>query len=216
MIAVAGASRHATVVAEDQEVVEHRSIPLAAVVAVKLYEPKFSPVIVTDEPPDVAAFLPPTALTAGPSNVNRLSALVPTAALTVTFEYCTLRVEGVPSKHAAVVADVHAVVPHTPSMMANAVTVKEYEPKFSPLIVTDAPPDVTAFATLTTSELNAGASNVKAFEDLVPTVALTVSFALDAIPVVAVAGAQATVVPDVHAVVEQSAVAAANAEGVKS
>ena len=73
-IAVAATSRHATVVAEDQEVVEHRSMPLAAAVAVKLYGPKFSPVIVTDEPPDVAPFLPPTAPTTGLSNVNCLVA----------------------------------------------------------------------------------------------------------------------------------------------
>ena len=86
IIAVGATSRHATVVAEDQEAVEHRSIPFAAVVAVKLYEPKFSPVIVTDEPPDVAPFKPASALTTGPSNVNRLAALVPTAAPTVTFE----------------------------------------------------------------------------------------------------------------------------------
>ena len=86
IIAVVAASRHATVVAEDQEVVEHRSMPLAAVVAVRLYDPKFSPVIVTDEPPDVAPFVPPIALTAGPSNVSRLAALVPTTAPTVTFE----------------------------------------------------------------------------------------------------------------------------------
>ena len=86
MIAVVAVSRHATVVAEDQEAVEHRSMLLAVAVAVKLYDPKFSPVIVTDEPPDVALFKPPNALTTGPSNVNRLAALVPTAALTVTFE----------------------------------------------------------------------------------------------------------------------------------
>ena len=43
-----------------------------------------------------------------------------------------------------VVADVHVVVPHAASMMAYAVAVKEYEPKLSPLIVTDAPPDVAA------------------------------------------------------------------------
>ena len=49
------------------------------------------------------------------------------------------------SKHAVVVADVHVVVPHAPSMMAYAVAVKEYEPKFSPLIVTDAPPEVPPF-----------------------------------------------------------------------
>jgi hypothetical protein len=55
------------------------------------------------------------------------------------------------SKHAVVVDDVHVVVPHAPSMMAYAVAVKEYEPKFSPLIVTDAPPDVPAFAMPTTS-----------------------------------------------------------------
>ena len=34
----------------------------------------FSPVIVTDEPPDVVPFLPPTAFTTGPSNVNCLVA----------------------------------------------------------------------------------------------------------------------------------------------
>ena len=85
-IAVGTTSRHLTVVAEDQEAVEHRSMPLAAAVAVKLYGPKFSPVIVTDEPPDVAPFLPPRALTTGPSNVNRLAALVPTMAPIVTFE----------------------------------------------------------------------------------------------------------------------------------
>lgn len=73
-------------VADDQEAVEQRSMPFAAVVAVKLYEPKFSPVIVTDEPPDVAPFKPFTALTTGPSNVNRLAALVPTTAPTVTVE----------------------------------------------------------------------------------------------------------------------------------
>ena len=50
-------------------------MPLAVVVAVKLCDPKFSPVIVTDEPPDVAPFLPPTALTTGPSNVICLVAL---------------------------------------------------------------------------------------------------------------------------------------------
>jgi hypothetical protein len=86
IIAVGATSRHATVVADDQEAVEHRSMPFAAVVAVKLYEPKFSPVIVTDEPPDVAPFKPLSALTTGPSNVNRLAALVPIAIPTVTFE----------------------------------------------------------------------------------------------------------------------------------
>ena len=53
------------------------------------------------------------------------------------------------SKHAAVVADVHDVVLHASSIMAYAVAVKEYEPKLSPLIATDAPPDVPAFATPT-------------------------------------------------------------------
>ena len=50
-----------------------------------------------------------------------------------------------------VVADVHVVVPHTPSMTAYADAVKEYEPKFSPQIVTDPPPDVPPFVTRTTS-----------------------------------------------------------------
>ena len=58
-------------VADDQEAVEHRSMPFAAVVAVKLYEPKFSPVIVTDEPPDVAPFKPASALTVGPAEQSQ-------------------------------------------------------------------------------------------------------------------------------------------------
>ena len=136
---------HVTVVLEDHAVVMHRSSPVALAVGVKLFAPKFNPEIVTDVPPDVPPFIEKCWLTVGASNVNRLLARVPTTAPTVTTESCTVGDVGVLGRHAVVVADVHAVVAHAPPMMAWPVGVKEYQPKFSPLIVTDTPPDVAPF-----------------------------------------------------------------------
>ena len=48
--------RHSTVVPDVQDAVPHMSTPVAEVDGVKLYAPKFSPEIVTVEPPVLAAF----------------------------------------------------------------------------------------------------------------------------------------------------------------
>jgi hypothetical protein len=49
--------KHCSVVADDHDAVEHRSTPVAEAVAVKLYEPKLSPLIVTVDPPLSAPLL---------------------------------------------------------------------------------------------------------------------------------------------------------------
>ena len=79
-----------------------------------------------------------------PSKVNTLEAFVPTTAPTVTFEYDVLSVFGALSRHCAVVAEDHDVVPQSTSLTACPVGVKPYTPKLSPEIVTVAPPDVAA------------------------------------------------------------------------
>ena len=78
-----------------------------------------------------------------PSKVNALEPFVPTTAPTVTFEYDMLLV-GALSRHCAVVAEDHDVVPQSTSLTACPVGVKPYTPKLSPEIVTVAPPDVAA------------------------------------------------------------------------
>ena len=79
-----------------------------------------------------------------PSKVNTLEAFVPTTAPTVTFEYDVLSVVGALSRHCTVVAEDQDVVPQSTSATACPVGVKPYTPKFSPEIVTVAPPDVAA------------------------------------------------------------------------
>ena len=80
-----------------------------------------------------------------PSKVNALEAFVPTTAPTVIFEYDMLLV-GALSRHCAVVAEDQDVVPQSTSATACPVGVKAYTPKFSPEIVTVAPPDVAALS----------------------------------------------------------------------
>jgi hypothetical protein len=58
------------VVADDQLTVLHRSTPFTDALAVKLYAPKFSPEIVTVDPPDVAPFSTWYALATGASKLN--------------------------------------------------------------------------------------------------------------------------------------------------
>jgi hypothetical protein len=77
--------------------------------------------------------------------VNAFVALVPTTAPTVTFEYEVISVVAALSVHATVVSDDHDVVPQSASKATFAVAVKPYEPKFSPVIVTIAPPDAAPF-----------------------------------------------------------------------
>jgi len=84
------------------------------------------------------------ALATGASKVNTLEAFVPTTAPTVTFEYDVISVVGALSRHCAVVAEDQDVVPQSTSTTACPVGVKPYTPKFSPEIVTVAPPDVAA------------------------------------------------------------------------
>ena len=62
---MAAITRHSTVVPDVQDAVPHMSTPVAEVDAVKLYAPKFSPEIVTVEPPDLAAFSGVYALATG-------------------------------------------------------------------------------------------------------------------------------------------------------
>ena len=57
--------RHSTVVPDVQDAVPHMSTPVAKSDGVKLYAPKFSPEIVTVEPPDLAAFSGVYALATG-------------------------------------------------------------------------------------------------------------------------------------------------------
>jgi hypothetical protein len=113
-------------------------------VGVKLYAPKFSPLIVTVPDPERIVFFGAGALNTGASKVNTLVAFVPTTAPTDTFEYDVLSDVGVLSRHCAVVAEDHDVVPQSTSLTACPVGVKPYTPKLSPEIVTVAPPDVAA------------------------------------------------------------------------
>jgi hypothetical protein len=116
-------------------------------VGVKLYAPKFRPLIVTVPDPERSVFFGAAALNTGASNVNAFVAFVPTTAPTVTFEYEVVSVVAALSVHATVVADDHDVVPQSASKATFAVAVKPYEPKFSPVIVTIAPPDAAPFHT---------------------------------------------------------------------
>ena len=62
---VAALSVHATVVADDHDVVAHARPKAAFAVAVNPYEPKFSPVVVTIVPPDFTPFDRPSQLPTG-------------------------------------------------------------------------------------------------------------------------------------------------------
>ena len=86
---------------------------------------------------------------------------VPTTPLTLT----AVRTPAVPpyacGAHATVVADVHALLPHTSAAVSEAVTVGPTTPKLSPLIVTLPPPLGAAFAeTVLTTMLTTGAASV--------------------------------------------------------
>ena len=111
---VTTASRQATDVPDVHEAVPHKISPEWATVGVKLYAPKFNPLIVTDSSPEPIVFFGCKVLKTGaaqtnhhpipaqlthnstqltkavvlilaPSNVNGFVALVPTIAFTVTF-----------------------------------------------------------------------------------------------------------------------------------
>jgi hypothetical protein len=121
--------RHCSVVADNHDAVEHRSTPIAEAVAVKLYEPKLSPLIVTVDPPLSAPLLRTSSskdvLATGESKVKAVTALVPTTSPTVTLVYAGLRLlAGPPIRHWAVVTEVHAEVVHCASRIATAVGVK--------------------------------------------------------------------------------------------
>jgi hypothetical protein len=138
---------------------------------------------------------------------------VPTIALTVSFALDTIPVVAVAGAQATVVPDVHAVVPQSAVPTASAVGVKLYAPKLSPEIVTD-PPAVLG-ALIGIPPLTAGASNVKLFDALVPTTALTVTFVNEAVSVVGALSMHAVLVSDVHEVVAQTSSTTATAVGVK-
>ena len=106
--------------------------------------------------------------------MNAAEALVPTVALTVIFALGTAPVVEVAGAQATIVPDVHAVVAQGAVPTAIAVGVKLYAPKLSPKIVTD--PLAELGALIGTPALTDGASNVKLFDALVPTTALTVIF----------------------------------------
>ena len=96
---------------------------------------------------------------------------------------------------------------------ASAVGVKLYAPKLSPEIVTDPPAELGALIGI--PPLTAGASNVKLFDALVPTTALTVTFVNEAVSVVGALNMQATVVVEDHELVAQTSSTTATAVGVK-
>ena len=61
--------------------------------------------------------------------------------------------------HATVVADVHALLPHTSAVVSEAVAVGPTTPKLSPLIVTVPPPLGTALAEVDEVVLTTGAAS---------------------------------------------------------
>jgi hypothetical protein len=134
-------------------------------------------------------------------------------ALTVSFALDTTPVVAVGGAQATVVPDVHAVVPQSAVPTASAVGVKLYAPKLSPEIVTDLPAVLGALIGI--PPLTAGASNVKLFDALVPTTALTVTFVNEAVSVVGALTLQATVVVEDHELVAQTSSTTATAVGVK-
>jgi hypothetical protein len=138
---------------------------------------------------------------------------VPTIALTVSFALDTAPVVAVAGAQATVVPDVHAVVAQSAVPTASAVGVKLYAPKLSPEIVTDPPPELGALSGI--PPLTAGASNVKLFDALVPTTALTVTFVNEAVSVIGALTMHSVLVFDVHEVVPQTASTTAMAVGVK-
>ncbi len=85
------------------------------------------------------------------SKLNR-PVSVPTIALTLTVVLLTNEPPYAAGPHATVVADVHALLPHTSAAASVAVGVGLEMPKLSPLIVTVPPPlgTVLAAAVLTT------------------------------------------------------------------
>jgi hypothetical protein len=129
-VSVSGATiEHCTVVCDDHDTVEHKSTPSAEALAVKLYEPKLSPLIVTVDPPlsgpPLATSSSKDVLTTGASKVKEMGPLVPTTAPTVTLVYAGVRLlKDVPIRHCVVVADVHAEVLHSASRIAASVGVK--------------------------------------------------------------------------------------------
>ena len=147
-VPVSAAMPHATVVADVHAVVLHTPSTASIADGVRATLPKLSPEIVTDEVPDGEAFGGAWKLATGASNVNGLTALVPTTAPIVIFHAFLLRVCAALSIYVTVVADDHDVVPHAiPSNAAYAVGVKLYEAKFSPVIEIIASPDSGPFHT---------------------------------------------------------------------
>jgi hypothetical protein len=128
-VSVSGATiEHCSVVCEDHDTVEHKSTPSAEALAVKLYEPKLSPLIVTVDPPLSAPLLRTSSskdvLATGESKLKPVTALVPTTSPTVILVYAALRLlAGPPTRHWTVVTDVHAEVVHCASRIATAVGV---------------------------------------------------------------------------------------------
>jgi hypothetical protein len=131
----------------------------------------------------------------------------------VSFALNPAAVVAITGTQATVVPDVHAVVAQSAVPTASAVGVKLYAPKLSPEIVTDPPAELGALYGI--PPLTAGASNVKLFDALVPTTALTVTFVNEAVSVVGALTLQATVVVEDHEVVAQTASTTATAVGVK-
>ena len=138
---------------------------------------------------------------------------MPTMALTVSFALDTVNVVAGAGPQATVVPDVQAVVPHSAVPTASAVGVRLYAPKFSPEIVTVPPAELGAL--IGTPADMVGASNVKLFDALVPTTALTVTFVNEAVSVVAALVVHVMLVSEDHEVVPQSASNTTAAVGVK-
>ena len=137
---------------------------------------------------------------------------MPTMALTVSFALVTIPVVAVAGRQATVVPDVHAVVAQNAMPTASAVGVKLYAPKLRPKIVTD--PLTELGALMGIPPLTAGASNVKLFDALVPTTALTVTFVNEAVSVVGALTMHRVLVAEVQEVVQQTASTTALAVGV--
>ena len=157
---------HATVVADVHALLPHTSAAVSEAVAVGPTAPKLSPPIVTVPPPLGAAFAE-TVLTTGAASISNVPhdasgsraavrriapsklscpVTVPATPLTLT----AVRTPPVPpyacGAHLAVVADVHALLPHVSAAVSEAVADAPAAPKLKPLIVTVPPAVGAAFA----------------------------------------------------------------------
>ena len=129
------AHRHAADVVDVHMLVLHAASATIADI-VRSFEPKLSPLTVTESPPLLAAFAIEYDTIAA-SNVTMYSP-VPTVPLTVTLAIGSDAATG-PARHTTAVPDVHVLVVHT-AWPITIVAVKSAEPKFNPLIVTEASP----------------------------------------------------------------------------